>query len=84
MKIIDAAEQILEEDPKTRDNDYLWLYIAKVLRKMGFKVYIDIEPNIPSPESLLTLRRTILNKRNKFGKHFVPEEGITYLSPESP
>ena len=78
MKAIEAIEEVLDEDAKTRDNNYLWLYMAKVLRKMGFKIYIDIKLNMPSPESLLTERRTILNKRNKFGKHFIPEEGITY------
>ena len=81
MKVVEAIEDVLDEDPKTRDNNYLWLYMAKVLRKMGFDIFILLDKRMPSPESLLTERRTILNKRNKFGKHFVPEEGVSYSNP---
>lgn len=75
---MDAVEEVLEEDPRTRELKYLWLYMAKVLRKMGFKIFIEFDSKMPSPDSMLTERRTILNKKNKFAKDFFPEEGVTY------
>ncbi len=76
-----AAEEVLMENPKTRQKGYLWLYLAQVLRKMGYKLYIDIEPSMPSPDSMLTERRTILHKRNKFKEDFVTEEGVSFEPP---
>lgn len=82
MKLMTAAEEVLKEDPRTRDNKYLWLYMAKVLRKLGFKIYIEFNSKLPSPDAMLTERRTILHKKNKFPQDFVPEEGITYTKPK--
>lgn len=80
---MDAAEEVLKENPKTRQQGYLWLYLAQVLRKMGYNLYIDIESDMPSPDSMLTERRTILHKKNKFKEDFVPEEGVTFEPPIS-
>ena len=81
MKLIDAVEQVLEEDPRTRRQEYLWTFVIKVLNKMGHKAFIELKSGIPSPESIVKERRTILNKRNKYGKEFIPEAGITYETP---
>lgn len=78
---MEASEEVLKEDPRTRENSYLWLYMAKVLRKMGFKIYIQFDSKMPSPDSMLTERRTILHKKNLFAKDFSPEEGVTYQTP---
>ena len=34
MKLKDASEEVLREDPRTRHNEYLWLYISEVLKKL--------------------------------------------------
>lgn len=63
---MEAIEEVLTEDPKTRDNKYLWTFMTKTLRKMGFKLWVEFDKNLPSPDAMLTERRTILNKKNKF------------------
>ena len=78
MKLIEAVEEVLEEDPKTRENKYLWTFFLKVLNKMGYGAYVRLEKGIPSPESIIKERRDVLNKKNKYAKDFVPEEGVTY------
>jgi len=83
MRLIDAVEKILEEDPRTRKNEYLWLYLIKVLRTMGFKVHITFDRSMPSPESIIKERRDILNKKNKYPNEFVPEDGVTYEKREN-
>lgn len=81
MKLKEAAEKVLKEDRRTRENGrWLWLFLAKTLREMGFKVWIEIENDIPSPDAMLTERRRILNKQNMFPEDFTPEEGVTYES----
>lgn len=80
-KLIDAAEEVLRDMPKTRDNKYLWMYVAEVLRKMGFRIYIEYNSAMPSPESILKERRDLLNKKNKFPEDFEPEENATYEKP---
>lgn len=77
MKLMEAVEEVLEEDPKTRHSSYNWLFLAKVLRKMGFKIFIEFTRTMPSPETLFRERREILNKKNKYSKEYIPEEGIT-------
>ncbi len=81
MKLIEAVEQVLEEDPRTRRKEYLWLYMIKVLRVMGFKIHIEFDSRMPSPESIIKERRDILNKKNRYPHEFVPEEGVTYEKP---
>lgn len=81
MKLITAVEEVLEEDARTRRQEYLWTFVIKVLNKMGYKAFVQMKRGMPSPESIVKERRTILNKRNKYGKDFVPEEGITYEKP---
>jgi len=81
MKLIEAVEEVLEEDPRTRRNEYLWLYLSTVLRKMGFRIYINFDKMMPSPESIIKERRDVLNKRNKYPEDFLPEEGTTYEKP---
>ena len=83
MKLIEAVEKVLEEDPRTRGKEYLWLYMIKVLREMGFKLNIEFDSKLPSPESIIKLRRDILNKKNKYPNEFIPEEGVTYTKSEN-
>ena len=80
MKLIEACEKVLQEDPKTRDNKYLWAYFIKVLEELGYKVYIELKKGIPSPESIIKERRTLLNQKNLFPKSFEPEANTTYES----
>lgn len=81
MKITEAAERVLKEDPRTRDSKYNWLYILKVLQLMGFKIYIPLAFKLPSPDSMLVLRRTLLHKKNLFPGDFMPEENVIYQRP---
>ncbi len=78
MRLIDAVEEVLEEDPKTRKQEYLWSFFVKVLNKMDHRAFIQFSHKMPSPESIIAERRNVLNKKNKYGKEFIPEEGITY------
>ncbi len=82
MKLIEAVENILEEDPRTREKEYSWLFFVKVLRSMGFKIFITFDRKMPAPETLFRERREILNKRNKYSKDFQPEEGVTIEMPK--
>ena len=88
MKLIDAVEQVLEENPRTKDNKYLWDFFVKVLNKMGHRSHIEFSRAMPSPESIITERRRILNNpkfKDKYGKtrgEFVGEEGVTYKKPQ--
>lgn len=84
MKVIEAVEEVLEEDSRTRDREYLWTFFVKVLNKMGYSTHIQFKKGIPSPESILKTRRDILNKKNKYAKDFVPEDGITYEPKQNP
>ena len=82
MKLIEAVEEVLEEDPRTRDQAYLWTFFIKVLNKLGYPSHVQFKKGIPSPESIIKERRDVLNKRNKYPKEFIPEEGITYEPPK--
>lgn len=67
MKLTEAAEKVLREDSRTRNTKYQWLFLSKVLKEMGIKFYIGYyDSKLPSPDSMLVLRRTILNKKNRF------------------
>lgn len=81
MKLIEAVEKILEEDPKTRRSEYSWLFFVKVLREMDFKIFVEFSSKMPSPETLFRERREILNKRNKYPEKFIPEDNVTYGEP---
>lgn len=78
MILMEAVKQVLEEDPRTRRGEYNWLFLAKVLRVMGYKIFIEFNRKMPSPETLFRERREIINKRNIYKKDFQPEEGVTY------
>ena len=88
MKLITAVEEVLEEDPKTRRNEYLWTFVIKVLNKMGHKAFVEMKRGMPSPESIIKERRNILNNpanKEKYGNirgEFVPEENVTYEKPQ--
>lgn len=82
MRIIEAVEEVLKEDPRTRKSEYAWLFFSKVLRRMGFKIWIEFDSKMPSPETLFRERREILNRRNTFPEDFIPEENTTYATPE--
>ncbi len=81
MNLTTAIEKVLEEDPKTREKKYLWLFISKVLKEMGIKFYIDYDSKLPSPDSILVCRRMVLHKKNKFPQDFQPEQGVSYERP---
>ncbi|HEC66515.1 MAG TPA: hypothetical protein ENI23_14605 [bacterium] len=78
IKLIEAVEQVLEEDSKTRTKEYSWLFLSKVLRTLGFKIFIELDRRMPSPETIFRDRREIMNKRNKYAKEFIPEDNVTY------
>ena len=84
MKLITAVEKVLEEDPRTRQNKYLWTFFVKVLNELGYNTYIAFKKGIPSPESIIKERRDILNKKNKYPKDFEPEDGVSYEKPIKP
>ena len=69
------VEDILAEDSKARNND-TWLVI-QVLRKIGFKVFIDYRnlEDLPSFETIIRCRRFIQNKEGRF----IPREDIDGL-----
>lgn len=81
MKLIDAIEKVLDEDARTRNPEYNWMFLAKVLREMGFKIFIEFDKKMPSPETLFREKREIMNKRNKYSKEFIPEDNVTYGEP---
>ena len=78
MKLIEAVEEVLTEDPRTRQQQYLWTFLIKVLNKLGHHSFIELKKGIPSPESIIRTRRDILNKKNKFPEDFVPEDNTIY------
>lgn len=78
MKLKQAVEEVLEEDARTRQTANSWLFMAKVLRKLEFKIFIEFSRKMPSPETLFRERRDVLNKGNKYSKDFIPEEGVSY------
>ena len=61
-KLKDVVHEVMTQDPKTRNSDK-WL-IIQVLRKLGFKIYVDYKDlkNMPSFESITRVRRDIQNK----------------------
>ena len=65
MKLTDAIQKILIEDPKTQRPEYNWLLLAKVLREMGFKIFIDFDKRMPSPETIFRERRDLINRKTK-------------------
>ena len=88
MKLSDAIEEVLREDPKTKDNKYLWLFLIKVLQKLGVQAFIGFNKKLPSPDSMLTMRRAELikiegfqKKENNFKSNFIPEKGMSYSHP---
>lgn len=66
------VKDILKDDERTRNND-TWL-IIRVLRNMGFKIYIDYHEikEMPSFETITRCRRKIQNEDNQF----LPKEDI--------
>jgi hypothetical protein len=70
-----VVEEVMETDPKTRNSDK-WL-ILQVLRKMGFKIYVDYHElkEMPSFESITRCRRHIQNTEGKL----IPERLVDEL-----
>ena len=89
MKLIEACNKVLEEDPRTRDNKYLWTYFVKVLNELDIQIYIKFKQGMPSPESIIKERRDLLHKpdpktgKPRYEKEFVPEVGVTYEPKQS-
>lgn len=81
MKLITAVEKILTEDPKTQKPEYNWLFLAKVLREMGFKIFIEFDRRMPSPETLFRERRELINRKNKYSENFIQESNVTIEKP---
>ena len=84
MKLITAVEEVLEEDPKTREQEYLWSFFVKVLNKLGYRTYVEFKKGIPSPESIIKERRDVLNKKNKYPKDFKKQTLDPSMSRYSP
>lgn len=68
-----AVREVLEENPKTRNNDTLLIILT--LRKFGHRIYIDNFKQIPSMESITRARRFWQNKCG----YCTPEEDIDAL-----
>lgn len=87
ITLIEAAKEVIEEDPRTEEQENLWLYLVSVVRKMGGKIYMTFSKDLPSPESIIKVRRDILNaSKNKerfseIRKPFQPEENTSYEPP---
>ena len=60
-KLKDTVKEVMRADSKTRNSDK-WL-IIQVLRKRGFKIYVDYKElkEMPSFESITRCRRKIQN-----------------------
>ena len=84
MKLKEAIDEVLKEDPRTMRQEYLWTFLIKVLNKLGYRSYITLRKGIPSPESIITERRHILNSpdpktgKPKYEEEIEPEEGVTF------
>lgn len=77
----EAVERVLRDDPKTRKTEYNWLFLTKVLREMGFKIYIEFSSRMPSPETLFRERRDLMNKKNKYPDTYDLPEHVTIEKP---
>lgn len=66
QRIKDIVEETLSEDERTRNSDH-WL-ILQVLKKMGFKIYIDYKElnEMPSFETITRARRFIQNNNGDY------------------
>lgn len=82
MKLKQAVEEVLKEDPRTREKFYDWLLLVKVLDKMGFHIILNFNSKMPHHESITRARRKIMNQENKFPKDFVPDPYTTYQTKE--
>jgi len=83
MTTTEAIERVLKEHPQSRQTGSFntWMYLIRVARTLGINLYVNFEDlkKAPSPESILKIRRTILNKENRYGdEHIHYEEGVTY------
>ena len=65
-KIKEVVRDVLKEDFKSRNSD-TWL-IINVLKRMGFKIYINYQEirDMPSFESISRSRRDIQNNDGEF------------------
>lgn len=72
--IKNVVEEVMTLDPKTRNNDK-WL-ILQVMRKLGFKIYVDYADlkEMPSFESITRIRRFIQNTEGKL----LPDKATDY------
>jgi len=66
QKIKGFVEEALAEDERCRNSDH-WL-ILEVLRKMGFKIYINYDElsRMPSFETITRCRRFLQNAQGKY------------------
>ncbi len=82
MELKKAVEEVLKEDPRTREKFYDWLLLVKVLDKLGFHIIMNFNSKMPHHESITRARRTIMNKENKFPEDFIPDPNVTYQTRE--
>lgn len=87
LTLTEAAAEVFRKDPRTKINENQWLYFVSVLRELGFSIQINFSRKMPSPESILKVKRDILNKpenKERFGDirgGFIPEENVSYEQP---
>jgi len=69
-----AVEEVMTEDKRSRDSDK-WL-ILQVLRKLGFKIYVDYRElkEMPSFESITRSRRYFQNTEKRLLPKFDTRE----------
>lgn len=82
MNLREAVESVLKEDPRTREKFYDWLFLVKVLDKMGFHIIMNLNSKMPHHESITRMKRMVMNTENQFPEDFIPDPGITYIPKE--
>ena len=65
MSLRQAVEEVLKEDPRTREKFYDWLFLTEVLRKMGFNIIISFDSKMPHHESITRTRRKKEKRKEK-------------------
>ena len=80
-KVKRIVEELLKEDYRCRTDDTC--LIICVLRKLGFKFWIDYRDmdKIPAFETITRSKRTIMHQENKYNEDFLPEQGVSFEKP---
>lgn len=77
----EVIKKVLQKDDRAR-TDTNW-FVFQVLRTLEIRVFLDYRDlkKMPSIESILKTRRTVLHKKNLFHEEY-SEEGVTYEKPQ--